>query len=169
MPDFLEDCILWCEDRHQSTGEYLWQGNLKASVYKLSVDGEVTVVVSVFGVDGVACTDGAVAGPASSANSTFEVVECFNCASVSSSEFDIINTSWKLLAACWKLLRFSSDWLVKWFKAKREWGKFAFSIWALELELLGVHLLYVLPSCVIAEYSRFCGANSLHNSSLEFG
>ena len=46
-------------------------------MYKSSVDGEVTVVVSVFGVDGVACTDGALYGPASSVNRTFDGVECF--------------------------------------------------------------------------------------------
>ena len=51
------------------------KAKLKASVYKSSVDGEVTFVVSVFGVDGVACTDGAVDEPASSANCTFEGVD----------------------------------------------------------------------------------------------
>ena len=40
---------------------------------------------------------------------------------------------------------------------------FAFSIWALNLQLFGANLLIVLPICVIAEYSRFRGANSLHN------
>ena len=85
------------------------KAKLKASVYKSSVDGEVTVVVSVFGVDGVACIDGAMDGPASSANSIFEGVERFNCMSISSKEFDIINTLWKLIGICWKLLRFLSD------------------------------------------------------------
>ena len=46
---------------------------------------------------------------------------------------------------------------------------FAFSIWSLELELFGVNLLIVFLFCVIAEYSRFRGANSQHNLSLEFG
>ena len=81
--------------------ENIFKAKLKASVYK-SVDGEVSVVVSVFGVDGFSCTDGAVDGPASSKNRTFESVESFNCMSVSSSEFDIINTLWKLLASRWK-------------------------------------------------------------------
>ena len=79
------------------------KAKLKATVYESSVDGDVTVVVSMFGVDGVACTDGAVDGPASSANRNFEGVECFNCMSVSSSELDIINTFWKLLATRWKI------------------------------------------------------------------
>ena len=134
VPDFLEDCILWCEARHQVLENTFDKAKLKAFEYKSSVDGENTVVVSVFRVDGVACTDGAVDGPASSANRTFEL-KCFNCMSVSSSEFDVIKTLWKLLATRWKLLRFLYDWLVQRFKAKSEWGMFAFSIWSLELEL----------------------------------
>ena len=47
---------------------------LKASVYRSSVEGNVTVVVSVLGVEGVACTAGAVGGPASSANLTLRVL-----------------------------------------------------------------------------------------------
>ena len=65
---------------------------LKASVNRSSVDGKVTVVVSVFGVDGVAGTAGAVDGPVLSGNLTLNGVECFTCMRVSSSEFEIINT-----------------------------------------------------------------------------
>ena len=65
---------------------------LKASVYRSSVEGDVTVVVSVLGVEGVACTAGAVDGPALSANLTFEGVDCFTCIRVSSSELDIMST-----------------------------------------------------------------------------
>ena len=64
---------------------------LKASVYRSSVDGEVTAVVSVFGVDGVAGTARAVDGLALSANLTLDGVDRFTGMSVSSSEFDIIN------------------------------------------------------------------------------
>ena len=52
---------------------------LKASVYRSSVYGEVTIVVSVLRVEGVAGTAGAVDGPASSANLTLDGVECFTC------------------------------------------------------------------------------------------
>ena len=76
---------------------------LKASVYRSSVEGDVTVVGSVFGVEGVACTVGAVDGPASSANLTLEDVDCFTCIKVSSSEFDIMRTLLNLLATRWKL------------------------------------------------------------------
>ena len=44
---------------------------------------------------------------------------------------------------------------------------FAFSIWVLEFNLFGVNLLIVLSFSVIAEYSRFRGANSLNNLLLE--
>ena len=46
---------------------------------------------------------------------------------------------------------------------------FAFLIWVLEFKLFGVNLLIVLSFSVIAEYSRFRGANSLHNLLLECG
>ena len=77
---------------------------LKASIFRSSVDGEVTVVVSVFGVDGVAGIDGAVEGPSSSAKRTFDGVECLSCITVPSSECDIIKTFWKVLAILRKLL-----------------------------------------------------------------
>ena len=48
---------------------------LKASLCRSSVGGEVTVVVSVFGVDGVAGAAGAVDGPALSANLTLDGVD----------------------------------------------------------------------------------------------
>ena len=50
------------------------KAKLKAFVYKSSVDGEVTVVVSVFGIDGVAGTERALDRPASSANRTLDGV-----------------------------------------------------------------------------------------------
>ena len=56
---------------------------LKTSVYRSSVEGEVTVVVSIFGVEGVARTAGADDGSASSANLTLEGVDCFTCIRVS--------------------------------------------------------------------------------------
>ena len=56
------------------------------------MDDEVTVVVSVLGVVGVAGTARAVDGPASSANLTLDGVDCFTCIRVLSSEFDIIST-----------------------------------------------------------------------------
>ena len=73
-------------------------GKPKASVYRSSVEGEVTVVVSVLGVEGVAGTAGAVDGPASSANLTLGGFECFTCIRVSSSELDIVSTLWNLHA-----------------------------------------------------------------------
>ena len=73
---------------------------MKTSVCRSSVEGEVTVVVSVLVVKGVAGTVGAVDGPASSANLTLDGVECFTCITVSSSELDIISTLWNLLAIC---------------------------------------------------------------------
>ena len=45
----------------------------------------------------------------------------------------------------------------------------AFSIWILEFELFGVDLLIELSLSVIAEYSGFRAANSLHNLLVEFG
>ena len=69
---------------------FLDNAKLKASVYRSSVDGEVIVVVSVFGVNNVAGTAGAVDGPAPSANPNLDGVDCFTCMRVSSSEFDII-------------------------------------------------------------------------------
>ena len=65
---------------------------LKASVYKSAADGKVTIVVSVFRVDGAAGTERAVDGTASSASRTLNGVECFSCMRVSLSEFDIIKT-----------------------------------------------------------------------------
>ena len=44
---------------------------------------------------------------------------------------------------------------MKSFKAKSEWGMFAFSIWALELELFGVNLLIVLPFCQTRNFLDF--------------
>ena len=46
---------------------------------------------------------------------------------------------------------------------------FTVSIWILEFEIFGSNLLIELSFSVIAEYSGFCGANSLHNLLLEFG
>ena len=46
---------------------------------------------------------------------------------------------------------------------------FAVSIWVLEFELFGANLLIVLSFSVIAEFSRFRGANLLHNLFLECG
>ena len=47
---------------------------------------EVTVVVSVFGVDGVAGAARAADGPVSSANLTLDGVDCFTCIRVSLSK-----------------------------------------------------------------------------------
>ena len=44
---------------------------------------------------------------------------------------------------------------------------FAFSIWVSEFKLFGVNLIIVLSFSVIAEYSRFGGANSLLNMLLK--
>ena len=85
------------------------KATLKASVYKSSVDGEVTVVVSVFGVDVVAGTERAVDGPVSSPNRTVDGVECFNCMRVSSSEFEIIKNVLDFAGNSLKLLRFLFD------------------------------------------------------------
>ena len=82
------------------------KAKLKASVYKSSVDGEVTVVVSVLGVDGVAGTERAMDGPASSANRTLDGVEWFNCMGflrLSSTSLKRFGIGWQLLC---KLLRF---------------------------------------------------------------
>ena len=46
---------------------------------------------------------------------------------------------------------------------------FDVSIRVLKFELFGANLLIVLSFSVIAEYSRFRGANSLHNLLLECG
>ena len=46
---------------------------------------------------------------------------------------------------------------------------FAVSIWRLEFELFVSNLLIELSFSVIAEYSGFHCANSLHNLLLEFG
>ena len=94
--------------------------NLKASVYRSSVEGDVTVVVSVFGVEGVACTARAVDGPASSANLTLEGVDCFACIRISSSEFDIMRTLLNLLAVRWKLFNVLGKLSVERFKAKSD-------------------------------------------------
>ena len=75
---------------------------LNASVYKSSLDGVVKLVVSVPGVEGVTDADGAVDGSALSTKQTFEGVACFIWDSVSSSDYDIINTVWKELANCLK-------------------------------------------------------------------
>ena len=93
---------------------------LKAFVYKSSEEGDVTVVVSVFGVEGVACTTGAVDGPASSANLTLDGIDCFTCIRVSSSEFDIMRTLLNLLAIRWKLFNLVGNLSVERFKAKGE-------------------------------------------------
>ena len=54
---------------------------LKAFVKKSSLDGDVTVIVS---VPGVTDADGAVEGPASSAKQAFDGADCFICETVSS-------------------------------------------------------------------------------------
>ena len=46
---------------------------------------------------------------------------------------------------------------------------FAVSIWVLEFELFGTNLLILSSLSVIVEYSRFRGANSLHNLLMECG
>ena len=71
---------------------FLDNTKLKVSVYRSSVDGEITVVVSVLGVDGVSGTAGSVDGPSLSTNLTLDGVNCFTCMRVLSSEFDIIRT-----------------------------------------------------------------------------
>ena len=149
--------------------KFLDNANLKASVDRSSVEGDVTVIVSIFGVEGVASTAGAVDGPASSANLTLEGVDCFTCIRNSSSEFDIMRTLLNLLAIRWKLFNLVGNLSVERFKAKSEWGMFTVSIWRLEFELFGSNLLIQLSFSVIAEYSGYRGANSLHNLLLEFG
>ena len=58
------------------------RAKLKACVYKLSLDGVVTVVVSVPGVEGVTGADRAVERSASPSKRTFDGVACFNCEKV---------------------------------------------------------------------------------------
>ena len=140
---------------------------LKASVYRSSLDGKVTIVVSVLSVEGVDGTARAVDGPVSSAHLTLDGVECFTCIRISSSELDIMSTLWNFFATLWKLFKFLGDCFFGWFKAKSEWGMFAVSIWVLEFELFGANLLIVLSFSVIAKYSWFRRANSLHNLLME--
>ena len=102
-------------------------------------------------------------------NLTLEGVECFNCIRVSSSKLDIMSTLWNLFAIRWKLFKLLGNCFVEQFKAKSECGMFAVSIWIFEFDLFGANLLIVLSFSVIAEYSGFRGANSLHNLLIEFG